>query len=80
MKNKLIFSGAAVALLAAIFFFMPKGAEKGKCLEGDCINGIGTLTFKDGRKYIGNFANGSYNGQGVLLLPDGRKYEGEWER
>ena len=52
MKKKFIFSGASVLLLAAFFFFMPKGVEKGQCLEGDCINGPGTLVFKDGSSGI----------------------------
>lgn len=79
MKNKLIFLGVVALLVAAFFFFLPKGQEKGECLDGNCFNGTGTLVFKDGRRYTGNFANGSYNGHGVLLLTDGRKYDGAWE-
>ncbi len=24
-----------------------------KCIEGDCINGLGTTTYDDGSKYVG---------------------------
>ncbi|MDX1777064.1 MAG: hypothetical protein R3297_10815, partial [Desulfobulbales bacterium] len=56
-----------------------KRPETGECLHGDCVNGAGTLVFSDGRKYMGNFVNGSFSGRGVLLLPDKRQYEGEWQ-
>ena len=78
MKNKFIFLGMVAILIAAFFLVLPINQDKGKCVEGDCFNGTGTLLFKDGRQYTGNFANGSYNGQGVLLLADGRRYEGAW--
>ena len=38
------------------------------------MNGQGTLTYKDGRKYIGEFQDNWYHGQGTLTYKDGRKY------
>ena len=44
----------------------------------------GTLIYKDGSKYIGEFKDGKFNGQGLFTFPDGgelegHKYEGEWK-
>lgn len=40
---------------------------------------IGTKTYPDGSKYVGEFKNGKRNGQGALTWPDGRKYVGEFK-
>ncbi|MDP6843423.1 MAG: trypsin-like peptidase domain-containing protein, partial [Rhodospirillales bacterium] len=40
---------------------------------------IGTFTFPDGRKYLGEFgAYDTFNGQGILTIPGGRIFEGIW--
>ena len=44
----------------------------------DSQNGQGTMTYSDGRKYVGGFKGLNYHGQGTLTYPDGRKYVGEW--
>jgi S1-C subfamily serine protease len=46
-----------------------------QCIEGDCVNGQGTLTWTDG-KYVGEFKDNKLNGQGTLMWTDG-KYVGE---
>ncbi len=38
-----------------------------------------TLTFADGRKYVGEVKNGKLDGQGSLTYADGRKYIGEFK-
>jgi clan AA aspartic protease (TIGR02281 family) len=38
----------------------------------------GTYTYPDGRKYIGEWRNGSRNGHGTMTWPDGAKYVGDW--
>ena len=45
----------------------------------DKLDGQGTLTYSDGRKYVGELKNGKRNGQGILTYPDGRKYVGEFK-
>ena len=50
----------------------------GKCLEGDCDNGTGTLTYKDGSKYIGTFKGGIENGPGTWFHKDGSKFIGQF--
>ena len=49
-----------------------------ECFSGDCKNGQGTLTFPDGRKYVGEFRDNEMNGQGTYTWPNGRKYVGEF--
>jgi len=41
-------------------------------------NGLGIMTFPDGRKYVGEWKNGKNHGQGTYTLPDGYKSVGEW--
>ena len=40
---------------------------------------MGTWTFQDGRKYVGEFRNGKFNGKGTYFWPDGNKFEGEFK-
>ena len=39
----------------------------------------GTITYKDGSKYVGNFKNGKFSGQGTYTWLDGVKYIGEFK-
>ena len=39
----------------------------------------GTLTFRDGDKYVGEYKDGKPNGQGTQTLPNGWKYVGSWK-
>jgi len=48
-------------------------AENGK------PNGLGIMTFPDGRKYVGEWKNGKKNGHGTFTFPSGYKYEGEYK-
>ena len=40
------------------------------------MNGLGTYTYPDGDKYVGEFRNGKFHGQGTRTFPDGRMYVG----
>jgi hypothetical protein len=42
-------------------------------------NCVGTFTFSDGRKYVGEFMDGTFNGQGTLTLPNGMTYVGAFK-
>ena len=42
-------------------------------------HGQGTLTFRDGDKYVGEFKYGEKHGQGTYTWSDGSKYVGEWK-
>ena len=42
-------------------------------------NGVGVMTFPDGRKYVGENKDGFPNGQGTSTYPSGDKYIGEFK-
>jgi len=42
----------------------------------DCV---GTVTFANYGKYVGEWKDGEYQGQGTFTSADGRRYEGIWE-
>ena len=42
-------------------------------------NGQGTITYPNGRKYVGEWKDGLPNGQGTITYPSGSKYVGEWK-
>ncbi|MFH0893038.1 MAG: hypothetical protein V2A54_01280 [Bacteroidota bacterium] len=43
------------------------------------MEGQGTLTYKDGRKYVGGFHNDLFDGTGVYTEKDGTKKTGKWK-
>jgi len=49
-----------------------------ECIEGNCVNGKGTLTSADGFKYVGEWKNGQPHGQGILTSPEGSAKTGIW--
>jgi hypothetical protein len=49
------------------------------CVQGDCINGQGTVVLQDGRRYVGEFKDGIRSGGGLMTFPDGTKYLGDWQ-
>lgn len=56
----------------------PRIALQGKCTEGDCRSGVGTVTWPGGASYVGAFRKGRRHGQGTFTWPDGRQYVGQW--
>jgi hypothetical protein len=49
-----------------------------KCVEGDCVNGKGTIVTATGHKYTGMFKDGLRHGEGIMLMPGKRKIVGVW--
>ena len=43
-------------------------------------NGLGIMTFPDGKKYLGQWKDGQKHGTGTLTHPEGIKYVGEWKK
>lgn len=50
-----------------------------QCIKGDCNNGKGVFTFKDGSKYEGNFQSNKFNGYGIMNFSNGDRYRGQWK-
>ena len=48
-------------------------------VENRSPNGLGIMTFPDGRKYVGEWKNGKKNGHGTFAFPSGFKYVGEYK-
>jgi len=42
------------------------------------MNGYGTLEFKNGEKYVGDFVNDKAHGKGKHTWPSGEYYEGDY--
>jgi hypothetical protein len=71
MKNTVIVISMIILLIPAVSF----GDE---CVEGDCVNGTGTMTYATGHRYTGEFKDGVRHGEGVLQMPGNRKIVGVW--
>jgi len=68
----------AMVVMFAVPFGGAVGAER--CRGNYSSNWsycVGTLKFKDGGKYVGEFRNGKFHGQGYSISYNG-KYVGEW--
>lgn len=42
------------------------------------MHGKGLYTWKDGRRYEGEYLHDKKHGQGVYTWADGRRYDGQW--
>ena len=87
MYRKILIVSAATMMwlaLAAPFAAPAKGGETestgNTCITGDCINGDGTLRYKNGDTYVGRWKEGKYEGKGVLSFKTGAKYTGEFKQ
>ena len=57
------------------------GADKstGGCIIGNCRDGRGSMNFRDGRRYDGDWNDNKFDGKGLMIWPDGRRYDGQWK-
>jgi SH3-like domain-containing protein len=67
-----------INLIVAVLLLLPQGVAA-LCVQGDCINGQGTVVLPDGRRYVGEFQDGIRTGRGLMTFPDGTKYLGDWQ-
>ena len=53
-----------------------------KLVEGaaELPDGTGEMNWPDGRKYVGQFHNGTMDGPGKMTYPDGNVEEGNWKQ
>ena len=57
-----------------------KSLRSGDRKDGRKQHGLGTLTFPDGKKYVGEHKDNKRHGQGTLTVPDGGgKYVGQFK-
>ena len=57
-------------LLFIIFLTPLISFSQGKCVIGDCKNGVGTYLFDDGNIFEGEWKDGRLNGFGITILYD----------
>ena len=66
-----------IHIVSVVLILIPLGAlAEDRCVEGDCVNGRGTMVYSTGHKYTGEFKNGMRDGEGFMTLPGGRTLKG----
>ena len=51
--------------LILIVALLASSSSWGACISGNCTNGIGTFTWANGSKYVGEWKDGKWQGQGT---------------
>ena len=49
------------------------------CIQGDCYNGFGIVTFESGNRYEGNFVYGVKSGEGKFYFAGGNVFSGNFK-
>ena len=65
--------------LGLILVLLWGGNAFAECVQGNCTNGKGTLTYVDGSVYVGEFKDNKIHGQGVFTSKSGSRYQGEYK-
>ena len=68
--------------ISVIIFAICSSAWGVDCSDSDTSkwnNCIGTYTWSDGAKYVGEYKNGKKHGQGTFYFSDGRVWDGQWK-
>jgi hypothetical protein len=51
----------------------------GRCIKGNCRNGVGTYIYPNGNKYEGEFRNNVPFGYGTMYYKNGKSIKGKWK-
>ncbi len=70
----------AFSIIVLWLFLRPVCANADQCVEGDCVNGKGTMIYSTGHKYVGEFVEGKRNGNGIIYMPLDRTLRGRFQR
>ena len=68
-----------IVVVVFCLYFTACGNSDGTCIEGNCTNGHGTMTWANGDKYVGEFKDEKFNGQGIYTFANGDEYVGEFK-
>ena len=68
-----------VLLLVATCFLLTACATRGSCVQGNCRNGPGTMSYPEGGEYKGEWKDGQRHGRGTLTSPYAGHYKGHWK-
>ncbi len=66
-------------LIGLWVILLPAMAGADQCVEGDCMNGTGTMVYSTGHRYTGEFKKGLRDGEGFMILPGGRTLKGRFK-
>ena len=62
----------SILIVSAVLMLLPLDASADQCIDGDCVNGRGTMVYSTGHRYTGEFKNGMRDGEGLMTMPGGR--------
>ncbi len=79
VKSEIPVKQIGILVSLVIMAFAGAGLDARQCRSGDCINGVGTMTWDSGDTYTGQWKNGTMKGRGAMAWKNGKRYRGAWE-